>query len=89
MDKENVASTLWSIIQQKKRMKLCQVKENDGTGAHHVKPNKPDSERHIACFLSYAGFRSKKQKGHECKRGWGRRKTDDEKTVIEVFCMRV
>jgi hypothetical protein len=39
----------------------------DGTGDHHVKQNKPESERQRFHFLSHVKSRTKNQ-GHKCKR---------------------
>jgi hypothetical protein len=33
----------------------------DGNGDHHVKQNKPNSERQTSCFLAYAKSRHKKK----------------------------
>jgi hypothetical protein len=61
MDNENVVGyTQCSINSPIRRMKLCCLQKIDGTRDHHVKQNKPDSERQISRFLSTAESRSSK-----------------------------
>jgi hypothetical protein len=38
-------------------MKLCHLQEMDGAGDHHVKQDKPSSERQISYFHSYVESR--------------------------------
>jgi hypothetical protein len=53
----------------------------DGTGGHHVKQNKPDSERQILyvfCHMSYPG----KKKDHKSTRGTIWEKKGDKKEGV-------
>jgi hypothetical protein len=62
----------------------------DGTGDHHVKWNKPNSEKQVSHFLSYAESGLKEKKRHESKKGdslvrgreWARGKRGDKKDRV-------